>query len=149
MSKKYNNLSKISLLVFLVGFFVHLLWEIAQMPLYTCGTLPFVEILPKLLLATFGDGAIMVLFYLVGVWKNKDSKWISRMKKRDYYIILVLGFIIAVIIELSNVQIMQRWDYTSLMPVIPILNVGLVPIIQLMVLPFIVFFIVRNMSIYK
>ena len=87
----------------------------------------------------------MAFFYLIGVWKNKDIEWISRMKKGDYYMIIGLGFVLATIIEIANVHVMGRWGYIPLMPIIPVLNVGLVPIIQLMFLPFVVFWIVKRM----
>ncbi len=146
---KQNKVFIVSLYIFIVGVFIHFLWEVLQSPLYTCGSLSLNEYLPKLIGATLGDGIIMVLFYLIGYVRNRDQYWFKRMTRSDVYVLVPIAILIAITIEIMNTQVLVRWGYSEFMPLLPILNIGVVPIIQLVILPFVVFWVVRKMIMAK
>lgn len=52
---------------------------------------------------------------------------------------LLTGLVIAVGIEWLAVFIANWWAYTARMPLVPALNVGLVPVAQMLVLPPLIF----------
>ena len=57
---------------------------------------------------------------------------------KNLYYVFIIGFIAAVLIEKYALQT-NRWQYNELMPIIPFINVGLTPAIQLGVLSYIIF----------
>lgn len=106
-------------IVFLSGFILNWIWEFFHSVLYLSyqggGITSFI-----LLRATFFDG-LMILGLVIFAWKLKRGK---------NWFLLIMGLILAIAIEkwaLSS----GRWVYAESMPIIPILNVGLTPTIQL------------------
>ncbi len=62
--------------------------------------------------------------------------------KRRKWMIIFIGILISVVIELFAMKT-SRWGYNDLMPIIPYLQIGLTPTIQLGLLGYISFYIVR------
>jgi len=139
-----KNILKINLYIFIVSFLIHLIWEFLHSPLYTCFDLPLNQFIPLILGATFMDGILMLGFYWIGYFKNKNVKWFFNFKKSDYYLIIILGVLAASLIEFVSLNSSIGWRYTELMPIVPIINVGLTPILQLIILPFVIFWIVKK-----
>lgn len=59
------------------------------------------------------------------------------------WIIIVIGFIVAVFNEWYGLNT-KRWKYKPSMPIIPILNVGITPAIQLAILGYASFYMYEN-----
>ena len=55
--------------------------------------------------------------------------------------VTTLGLLISYIIEVRNVYFLKIWSYNELMPIIPYLNVGLSPVLQMIIVPIITYFI--------
>ena len=70
---------------------------------------------------------ILGIFLIISI-KNKNINWINTPTKKDYLALVLLGLIIASIIEIINLNL-GRWDYTSAMPTI--FGIGISPLIQL------------------
>ena len=70
---------------------------------------------------------ILGIFLIISI-KNKNINWINTPTKKDYLALVLLGLIIASIIEIINLNL-GRWKYTKLMPTI--LGIGISPLIQL------------------
>jgi hypothetical protein len=47
----------------------------------------------------------------------------------------MLGLVLAVVIEWINADVLRTWAYSSLMPIIPLIDVGLSTIAQWFVIP--------------
>lgn len=139
-----NYVLKLNLYIFVLSFFIHLIWETLHSPLYAPFDLPLNQFIPLILGASFIDGIIMISFYWIGYFKNKDFKWIFRIKKGDYALIIIIGFLLASAIEIISTNVSFGWTYKTAMPIIPIINVGLTPVIQLMLLPFIIFWLTKK-----
>lgn len=77
-----------------------------------------------LLRATIFDAVFVTILYLLFAS--------NRFLKERLWIILLVCFITAIIIE-EYAFSTSRWIYASTMPIIPILNIGLTPAIQLLV----------------
>jgi hypothetical protein len=52
---------------------------------------------------------------------------------------LASGLVIGVVVEWSAVHFMGQWTYAPRMPVIPIFNIGLAPVAQMLALPPLIF----------
>jgi len=59
--------------------------------------------------------------------------------RRGYFVMLAFGLVIGMGVEWTAVHVMERWAYAPRMPVIPIFNVGLTPVAQMLALPPLVF----------
>lgn len=114
----------------IVAFLLHFIWENAQAPLYA-GYSSFGQHLPICFIGTIGD-AVITLFVLACIWLLKKDR---PQTISDFLALAIIGFIVAVLIE-KNALLVGRWNYSSAMPVIPWIKVGLTPIIQMtMLLP--------------
>jgi cadmium resistance protein CadD (predicted permease) len=61
--------------------------------------------------------------------------------KKRIWLSFIFGFIAAVLIEWQALG-SGRWIYNEYMPILPLLNVGLTPVIQLGALSYLIFYIV-------
>ena len=116
----------------LITFLLHLVWEFFHVSLYG-GYQHLSSFLPIPIFASIGDVAYSLLaILLVSIFK-KRVKWISSATPLDYIGLAIIGFCIAVFVE-YKAMVFERWYYLSAMPIIPGLEVGLSPILQMTVL---------------
>jgi hypothetical protein len=126
-------------LFFVTSFILHLAWEILQMPLYALPPASFWENVQMCLFATAtGDMAFMLTLYLAIAAVHEDLWWVGN-KNRYWHIAtwvvpVLVGSLLAVCFELWAVYVVHRWDYAS-MPLVPVLRVGVTPLLQMIVLP--------------
>ncbi len=109
------------LFIFTTSFFLNLIWENVHSVLYI--GYKGGQITELILLhATFVDAVIITLITLPFIF-------LPQFKKQSW-LIIPLGIVVSVLIEYWGLGT-GRWAYNSFMPVIPILQVGLTPTIQL------------------
>ena len=48
---------------------------------------------------------------------------------------LAAGLVIGIVVEWAAIHVMGQWTYAPRMPVIPIFNIGLTPVAQMLALP--------------
>jgi hypothetical protein len=139
-----NPLLKILITVFLTGFSLNLVWEILQTWFFFDfpGGQPELFILIHLK-ATAADAAYTVLIYLLVMTLTKSRRWLYHLTFLRTSVTLLTGFLIGETIEKRALE-MGLWSYGHLMPIIPYLQVGLMPVLQMMVLPLAAFFISRK-----
>ncbi len=128
---------RVSPVVFIIAVPVNYLWELAQAPLFIGSDLQNVWV--HCFVAAIGDGLILVLILAIGwcVWRRWD--WFIKPKLAGYTLMLVSGLAIAGVIEWLAVHVVHRWSYTTAMPLLPMLDIGVVPVVQMLVLPPLVF----------
>lgn len=114
----------------LLSFVFHLTWELAQSPLYTC-SVDMEACFWLCLRATFGDIGIMLVLY--GIHQKVPSLWKMAL----------IGAALATVIEKISIE-MDRWSYFDTMPLIPGIEVGITPVLQMALLPPLVFYILRK-----
>lgn len=126
----------------LTGFLLNLIWENLQAPFYTGYTGFAAHFLPCLYSA-FGDMAIIaVIFYLV-IKPDSANGYETILKKIPA--LLFIGLVISVGIEKWALAY-SKWNYTAVMPMVPAVNIGLLPMLQMLILPFLTFCIVRSFN---
>ncbi len=114
----------------------NLVWEFAHLPLYEFWqTASPRELAFAALHCTGGDiligsSSIMIALLVVG-----ENRWPARGHRRVFYLTLLIGFFYTVFSEWLNIEVRQAWAYSELMPVIPVLNMGLSPALQWVLIP--------------
>lgn len=115
----------------------NLFWEFAHMKLYTLWEEGSVsEIVFAAVHCTGGDGLIAtVSLMLVLLFFGKD--WPLRPSKYLYVAVLVilLGLGYTIFSEWLNIVVRKSWEYSELMPMVPVLDVGLTPFLQWIIIP--------------
>lgn len=133
---------RLILSIFTIGFLLNLIWENVQAPLYQ-GYNNFWNHFMLCFWASLVDAAVVLLLYgFLAIW-YKNFYWLRYINRQSAAVLMVLGATIAVGFEqwaFGN----EAWSYTDDMPVI-FLDTGLLPLLQMMVLPVLTYFIIRNM----
>jgi hypothetical protein len=110
---------------------LELLWEIAQFPLYTVWQEDsWSYILYGLAHCTLGDLIILLVAYWVVALINKDRNWYLNAVVANGFLFIILGAGYTIYSEIMNVRIKGTWGYTELMPVVPVIGVGAMPLLQ-------------------
>ena len=131
--------------VAIFAFLLNLTWEFAQVPLFA--GMPSAEHWHAVLVcarATLGD----VVIALIGFWtiaaSTRARTWVLRPTAAHIIGFEAVGLLITVVMEWLATRVLGRWTYAEAMPVIPLLEVGLAPLLQWIVLPPIVVWFVRR-----
>ena len=117
---------------------LNLLWEIAQLPLYTLwekSSLP--SIAYAILHCTLGDvaiGTLALVFALIASRARAVETWRWRQVAL-FLVVPAVGY--TVFSEWLNTVARAGWEYSALMPVVRFLGleIGLSPLLQWMVIP--------------
>jgi hypothetical protein len=115
----------------------NLAWEFAQLPLYTIWkTGSTGEIVFAAVHCTGGD-VLIATAALVAALLLAGSGWPGAPGAYRRVAALAIGFGLAytVFSEWLNVSVRKSWAYSELMPVVPLLDAGLSPLLQWIVLP--------------
>jgi len=131
-------MKKISL-IFILAFILNLVWENLHSYLYA-GYMggKITEFI--LIRASIADAVIISLLSIPFVF-------VSSFKEKSWTIIFI-GVLIALFIELYALNT-GRWVYNEYMPIIPILGVGLTPMIQLGFLGYLSYRLVEKNKLVK
>ena len=127
---------RLTILYLLVGTAANLLWEAAQLPLYTIwqsGTQS--QRAYAVLHCTAGDLVILAATLLLGLLLVADPEWPGRTFKRVALAVTLLGAGYAAYSEWINVEVWRRWAYAPSMPLLPPFGTGLAPFMQWVVIP--------------
>lgn len=135
-------LTRTVLIVFVVAVAFNFPWELAQAPLYQ-GLDDRSAAAWHCFVASLGDGVLVLVIFSAGlcIWQRID--WFEHPRTRGYLLILATGFVLALTVEWVAVHFASRWSYTDRMPRLLGLEIGLVPILQMLVLPPLVFFVAK------
>lgn len=119
---------KYYLILFLVGFFINLIWEISQMQFFAGKPGDtFLEGIYYCSLASVIDGITVISIYFIA------SRILNSVNLYFYLLTGLLGALSAVIFE-SIAFYFNLWSYKESMPIVPFIEVGILPFIQLILL---------------
>lgn len=123
------------------SFLLHLLWENAQAPFYE-GYESFAQHFWICFWGTLtGDMVFMGVIYTILAVVHRNFFWLGSrdayLRPVTWFFPPVIGVLLAVSYELWAVYSAHRWAYAN-MPLIPVLEVGVFPVLQMVVVPLIV-----------
>jgi hypothetical protein len=124
--------------VFVLAVIFNYPWELAHSSLYE-GMSDFSLASWHCFFASLGDGLLVLFIFGAGWVALRRSDWFVNPGRRGYLVMLAVGLVIGAVVEWAAVHVMGRWAYAPQMPVIPIFNIGLTPLAQMLALPPIIF----------
>ena len=131
MKKTIKNL----VIVAVVQLILHGIWEYAQCGIfYTMEGQSSFEHTQLMFSATTGDVGIALTLFLILVIGNSDWNWfLSDWDKKDKIIMILYGLFVSFFFEVHALY-HGRWGYSVKMPFFPGTNIGLLPVVQLLTL---------------
>lgn len=130
------------------GFAVNLIWETLHAPLYQ-GHRYTINGFSILALASVADAIMLVLLYSIFSLILNDPYWIRTLSMLRILCLVLVGGAGATISEVLHTHA-GDWKYATSMPIIPVANVGISPVLQFMIVPLLVywasFFLLRGKS---
>ncbi len=136
---------RIEFMLLIYAFLVNLVWEMLQMPLFAYPTaVTWGQASLECVQAAAGD-ALMLLasFWLVALlWR--DRRWILQPSTGALGLFLVPGLAMTVVFEALATDVWGRWTYADTMPVLPVTGTGVVPLLQWVLLPLLIVWLVRR-----
>ena len=120
--------------LFMISVLLNFPWEVAQMPLYVENG-SWLEFALHCVIPSLGDGLIVMLIYCVGWMARRRLDRADQPDWAGYALMLITGFGMAVIVEWVGFYGLKRWNYTASMPLLPGLGIGVVPVLQMLILP--------------
>lgn len=141
MKKKLIFLAKI----FFLSFAFNFVWEHSHGLLYGTdhGAMDFSLYMWFFFLATLFDAGFITVLYLVMAVLKREFFWLKRVNIIDYFLVILISLGVAVWIEIIALST-GRWSYNELMPIVPVLGVGLTPFVQLAIISIVVFYILKK-----
>jgi len=94
--------------------------------------------------ATIGDVGIEIAAFWAAALLTRDRRWILNPSRNDLILFLAFGLAVTLVLEWLATEVLQRWSYNELMPRIPLIGTGLVPVLQWIVIPLLVVWFVRR-----
>ena len=156
MRRTHPWLAVTSLPEFNVAVFALLLnypWEFSQVPLFAgMAEAPHWTAIKRCAMATLGDIVIMLIAYWFVAVIARSRRWITAPTAAYLTIFVAVGVTITALIERLALRglWLGGWEYSSLMPVIPGIGVGLSPLAQWVVLPLLTaWFVRRQLAAYS
>jgi len=120
--------------IFVVAVLGNYPWELAQAPLYV-GMGSVRTMWWHCFVASLGDGLMVLGIVAGGMVILRRPAWFVRPGVQGVIVMVAMGLVLGVTVEWVAVHVLQRWAYTARMPRLPGLDVGLVPVAQMLVLP--------------
>lgn len=148
--KKATNrkvFNRFILTVTVVAFVLNFSWELMQMPLYDSSSFTINHI-AFCALGSVADAIMVLLIYLGLAVIFKNPLWIYPLQWQRVVLVIFIGGIGAILSEIRHLSL-GNWAYSDLMPLIPMLNVGLSPVLQFMILPTLIYLVSAKFSRLK
>lgn len=137
--------------VFVFSFLLNYPWELMQAPLYQgmpdAAHWDSIKVCTR---ATLGDGVIMLLAYWGAAILIRDRRWIATPRLAP--ILTMIGIGVAITVLLERLAIVSDrpswgWRYAETMPMVPLIGIGLAPLLQWVILPLLlVWFVKRQLA---
>ena len=128
----------------LVAAAANLVWEAAQLPLYTVWVTASRDDLANAVIhCTGGDAIILSLSLLLALLLTRTGAWPNHGYWRVTLMTTFLGASYAIVSEWLNTKILLNWAYAPAMPLVPPFGTGLSPLLQWLLIPPAVLMVIR------
>lgn len=133
-STRRGDWLRYALAIFVAGVVLNYIWDVSQAVLYV-GMISIAAISWHCFVAALGDGVIVLVIHAAGWLVFGKPGWFVHPRAAQIVFLLGFDLAIAVAVEWAAVYWLHRWSYTSQMPLIPGLGIGVTPVLQMLVLP--------------
>jgi len=120
---------------------LNMVWETAHIPLYTLwetGTRG--EIAFAVIHCTGGDVLIALAALSSALVLFGHKQWPALRFQPVFVATLIIGIVYTAFSEWLNIEVRASWEYSEAMPVLPIIGMGLSPLLQWIVVPAVAFY---------
>ena len=143
--KRLVDLPEINVALF--AFLLNFVWEFGQVPFYrdlpSQGHWASIKLCGR---ATLGDAVIAVVAFWVVAALVASRWWITAPTMSQVACFVGVGLAISTALEWMAIHVQARWAYGTSMPMVPVLRVGLAPVLQWVIAPlFLVWFVKRQL----
>lgn len=122
--------------IFTIAFLLHFVWEMWQIPFYLeMADAKHSDVVGLCTRATVGDAVMATIAYIMGALIARRADWLLVPKAGPLFMYFATGLVLTMILEYRATEIADRWQYSELMPRLPFLNTGLIPLLQWVLLP--------------
>lgn len=129
------------LVISIIGFILQYIWEYLQCGIFY--TMPNKSPSTLMISATLGDVAITILLYIIIALSSRRFSWIThKWDLKEITIMILYSLFVSFYFE-SSALYTGRWSYARTMPLFFNTNIGLIPVLQLLILLPLTFFISR------
>lgn len=123
--------------IFAVAVAVNFVWEMTQSVVFApMGG--WVYGAWRCFVASLGDGVMVLVIAAIGWLWFQRADWALRPGVAGYALMATVGVAVGILIE-RHALATGRWAYTERMPLVPVAHVGLVPVLQMVIVPPLVF----------
>ena len=145
-SLRWLNLPEWNVVIF--SFLLNFFWEIQQMPFYQIpAEFSHSDMTRNCTLATVGDVGISIAAFWTVAVISKSRQWFHQPRRWQVSSFILVGVVITVVFEALATGMFNAWKYAALMPTLPFLGTGLLPLLQwILVPPIILWFVKRQLS---
>lgn len=120
---------RIAATVFLFGALINFPWEMAQAVFYasmgSAGVATW-----RCFVASLGDGVLILLMWSAGAVTFRALDWFTHLNAGRIGFVVAIALVVGILVEWWGLET-QRWAYAPDMPRIPVLNLGLLPLLQI------------------
>lgn len=141
-ASRISNLPELNVALF--AFLLNFVWEMWQIPFFAeMPQMPHWEAVWLCTRATMGDVVIMLIAFWSVATAVRSRVWVLHPNWRQITSFVLVGVLITIGMEELSLRL-GRWEYAPLMPTLPWLGTGLVPLAQWIILPPVVLWFVRR-----
>ena len=84
--------------------------------------------------ATGGDVVILLISFWLASVTCSNRQWLLRGDRKPAVVLIITALVVTVVLEWLAIGPLERWTYADSMPIIPMLDVGLTPVFQWLLL---------------
>jgi len=127
-----------------LSFFLNFFWEVIQTSFYTMKEWAFPAMLYGWIHCTAGDVMISLGSFWIVSLVHRSRHWLLRLNRWNSMAFVIMGVFYTIVSERVNVKVFKSWGYDERMPMVPWIEVGVVPILQWVVVPSVVIMLTRH-----
>jgi hypothetical protein len=116
-------------------------WEWSQTPFFINAAEELDTIIWYRIHCTLGDTLILMAGFAVISIYRRGLRWAYNPKAKDYLVLVLFGGLYTFFSEYLNVYVRHSWEYSRYMPLLPVIPVGIIPLLQWIILPPVIMFI--------
>ena len=144
-SSVHRALDTPELNVVLFSFLLNMTWEFWQTPFFAgLAHAKHWDAVVMCTRAALGDALISLFAFWTVSTCAKSRRWVINPVRWQQLTFTAVGLLATIVLEILATRVLDRWHYGDAMPVVPLIRVGLMPILQWSLLPPLVLWFVRR-----